>query len=212
MNRLPEPQVVPTSRGPVELAAWGEGPAVLSLHGAMGGHDRATLLAWTIGASRRRKLEEYPDQAVARAIPDASLRRRTLGAPEAGRLVRALLASTWDRMASRLSGTELDADTSWTRTYPLDRIAVPTLLVRGTADETVPFETHATLPTERIPGAELLAIPDGRHITLFSNRDEVRAKVTASLRAHAPKRAMARPDAAPTCARDLELRGEPSSE
>ncbi|WP_211276525.1 alpha/beta fold hydrolase [Archangium gephyra] len=38
-----------TRRGPVECASLGEGPAVLALHGAMGGHDQASLLARTAG-------------------------------------------------------------------------------------------------------------------------------------------------------------------
>ena len=34
------PQVIETSRGVVEAATRGEGPAVLSLHSAMGGYDQ----------------------------------------------------------------------------------------------------------------------------------------------------------------------------
>jgi pimeloyl-ACP methyl ester carboxylesterase len=43
------PLVIQTRRGPVECALAGDGPAVLCLHGAMGGHDQAMLLARTIG-------------------------------------------------------------------------------------------------------------------------------------------------------------------
>lgn len=46
---LTEPVLIETSRGTVECATCGSGPAVLSLHGAMGGHDQAMLLARTIG-------------------------------------------------------------------------------------------------------------------------------------------------------------------
>jgi pimeloyl-ACP methyl ester carboxylesterase len=45
----PCPTVVNTSRGPVEYATYGEGPAVLALHGAMGGYDQGLILARTIG-------------------------------------------------------------------------------------------------------------------------------------------------------------------
>lgn len=38
------PSRVETSRGPVECAISGEGPAVLLLHGAMGGYDQGVLL------------------------------------------------------------------------------------------------------------------------------------------------------------------------
>ncbi len=43
------PGVVQTRRGPVEYASLGEGPAVLALHGSMGGYDQALLLARTAG-------------------------------------------------------------------------------------------------------------------------------------------------------------------
>lgn len=42
------PQVLRTARGRVEYATSGEGPAVLCLHGAMGGYDQSYLLARTI--------------------------------------------------------------------------------------------------------------------------------------------------------------------
>ncbi len=70
-------------------------------------------------------------------------------------------------------------------------MAISGLLVHGTEDELVPFETHPKASVERIPGAELLAIPGGRHMTIF-RRDEVRARITAFPRAHAPQRAAAR--------------------
>jgi len=40
---------VTTGRGPVEYASFGEGAAILALHGAMGGHDQARFLARAIG-------------------------------------------------------------------------------------------------------------------------------------------------------------------
>ncbi len=45
----PVPQFAVTPRGAVEYASRGEGPAVLALHGAMGGWDQADLLARTVG-------------------------------------------------------------------------------------------------------------------------------------------------------------------
>lgn len=43
------PRVVMTPRGPVEYAEFGEGPAVLALHGALGGYDQGLILARTVG-------------------------------------------------------------------------------------------------------------------------------------------------------------------
>ncbi|WP_047309455.1 alpha/beta fold hydrolase [Rhodopseudomonas palustris] len=41
---LPAATLVQTARGPIELAHWGDGPAVLALHGGMGGYDQSLLL------------------------------------------------------------------------------------------------------------------------------------------------------------------------
>jgi pimeloyl-ACP methyl ester carboxylesterase len=46
----PVPRLVPTGGGPVEVAIAGEGPAVLALHGAMGGYDQGMILARCVGA------------------------------------------------------------------------------------------------------------------------------------------------------------------
>lgn len=50
----PRPSMLMTRRGPVELVSLGEGPAVLALHGAMGGHDQSLLLARTLGEAGYR--------------------------------------------------------------------------------------------------------------------------------------------------------------
>ncbi len=69
-------------------------------------------------------------------------------------------------------------------TYPLEEIAVPVLIVHGTADRLVPFAQHAKALSSRIPGAELLAIEGGEHVALFTHREVVKAQVTAFLNSH----------------------------
>src|SRR5512141_2621808 len=44
------PKIVQTRVGPIECAAFGDGPAVLCLHGAMGAYDQSLILARTLGA------------------------------------------------------------------------------------------------------------------------------------------------------------------
>jgi pimeloyl-ACP methyl ester carboxylesterase len=280
------PVVVRTRRGPVECAIAGEGPAVLSLHGAMGGHDQGMLLARTIGApgfryvapsrpgylgtalsmgrtpteqadlyrdlldalgieraavmavsgggpsalqlalshpercwglvivssvcrrveiglplawyamklvarcrplvaAMRRKAERDPEGAARRSIPDPELRARTLRDPEVGPLLRELQLSTLDRMHLRLAGTENDvAVTRRELSFPLERIATPLLVVHGTHDSAAPFAQGLEL-AERVPGAELLAIDGGEHVSIFTHRDRVRARVARFLLAHA---------------------------
>ncbi len=48
------PSVLWTPRGKLEYVTIGEGPCVLALHGAMGGHDQSLLLARTIGEAGYR--------------------------------------------------------------------------------------------------------------------------------------------------------------
>ncbi|RPJ54232.1 MAG: alpha/beta fold hydrolase [Acidobacteria bacterium] len=276
-----------TNRGLVEYATLGEGPAVLALHGAMGGYDQSVILARTIGeagyrflcvsrpgylgtplASGRtseeqadlcaalldqlgvraaaamavsgggpcaiqfalrhpgrcwalvlvstcsgrilggvpfafhimkmlarlpgfegfmaRRAERDPEGAARRSIPDPVVRSRTLQDPVAGPLLAALTRSTLDRMASRLPGTENDIAITRTTDYPLERLAVPLLVVHGTADRIVPFSPHAEAFERRVPGAQLLAIPAGEHVTIFTHRAEVRERVTGFLRKHVP--------------------------
>ncbi|HSM93279.1 MAG TPA: alpha/beta hydrolase [Anaeromyxobacteraceae bacterium] len=52
----PRPATVATRLGPVECVSTGEGPPVLSLHGAMGGWDQSLLLARTLGEAGYRYL------------------------------------------------------------------------------------------------------------------------------------------------------------
>jgi pimeloyl-ACP methyl ester carboxylesterase len=283
----PSPSKVSTRRGPVEYAEWGAGPAVLALHGAMGGYDQGLILGRTIGepgyrhvavsrpgylgtpltagrtseeqadlcadlldglgigrtailavsgggpcalqfglrhpdrcwglvlvstcsgriesgvplafhlirflarwprfaAAMRQRTERNLEAAARRSIPDSVVRARTLQDPEAGPLFTALLRSASDRMALRLPGTENDIRLTRTTTYPLERIAVPVLVVHGTADRLVPFPQHGQALATRIPGAELLAIEGGEHVAIFTHRAVVQARVTQFLRQHAP--------------------------
>jgi pimeloyl-ACP methyl ester carboxylesterase len=281
------PALVSTGKGPVEYAEYGDGPAVLALHGAMGGWDQGLLLARTVAAARhrfigisrpgylgtplsagrspeeqadlyaavldalgvrdaavmavsgggpsalhfalrhrercralvlvstcggrvttrlplafqvlrlaarwpwlaermeRKAASQDPDAAARRSIPDAAVRERTLADRGAGPLFRELLASTSDRMALRLPGTLNDVAVTRARSYPLDRIAVPVLVVHGTKDAHVPFPEHGELLAARIPGAELVALEGGEHVAIFTHRDEARARVVRFLAAHA---------------------------
>lgn len=274
-----------TRQGPVEYAEYGEGPAALCLHGAMGGYDQSLLLARTIGdegyryigvsrpgylgtplasgktseqqadlcaalldelgvsdvvvmavsgggpcalrfalrhrercrglvlvatcgqkvdtpiplsfkltkllmrcapiadAMGRKALADI-DRMASRSIPDPELRAKTLQDPEVGPLFRALMESTCSRMAERIPGTENDIAVTRSTDYPLEEIAVPVLVIHGTEDSMVPFEQHGKVLASHIPGAELLAIEGGEHVSIFTHNREVRARVAAFLREH----------------------------
>jgi pimeloyl-ACP methyl ester carboxylesterase len=284
----PAPLLTRTARGDVEWAGFGKGPAVLCVHGAMGGWDQGLLLARTLGPPglrylavsrpgylgtdlaagrspeeqadlfaalldqlgipdaavmavsgggpsaiqfalrhrdrcrglvlvstcagrievpipfaftlmkwlgrwswfldrRRRILDRDPDGAVRRSIPDPLLRARTLQDPEAGPLLLALQRSTLDRMALRLPGTENDiAVTRAPLDWALEEVAVPTLVIHGTQDRIVPYPQHAVPLATRIPGAELLTVEGGDHVSIFTHHDACKARVVRFLTGLAP--------------------------
>jgi pimeloyl-ACP methyl ester carboxylesterase len=122
------------------------------------------------------------EQAASRSIPDPDLRARTLQDPDTGPLVKELLASTSDRMAQRMPGSMNDMAAMRKTDYPLEEIDVPVLIVHGMADTTMPFERHAKALESRIRGAELLAIEGGEHVSIFTHRSIVKARVREFLR------------------------------
>jgi pimeloyl-ACP methyl ester carboxylesterase len=282
----PEPAVVTTSRGAVEFASFGSGPAVLCLHGAMGGHDQSLLLGRTIGApgyryigpsrpgylgtplscgrspeeqadlyaslldalhvdrcavmavsgggpsalhfaqrhrdrcwglvlvstvadrlesgpplsfafrklllrlpgvasAARRRVLQDPESAARRSVTNPELFDRLRGDAAGWALLRELQASTTDRMFKRFPGTDNDIHVSLTRSYPLEDIAVPTLVVHGSADPMVPFERNGRVFAKRIPGSKLLVLEGGEHAAIFTHRREAQAEVAAFLSANA---------------------------
>jgi pimeloyl-ACP methyl ester carboxylesterase len=289
LDAPPDPVVIQTARGPVEHASFGAGPAVLCLHGAMGGYDQGLLLGRTIGeagyryiapsrpgylgtplsshaspedqadvyaslldalgvercgvmavsgggpsavhfalrhrdrcwglvlvstvadrlekgpplsfafrkllirvpgvaAAARRKVLQDPESAARRSVTSPALFERLRGDADAWSLLCELQASTTDRMTQRLRGTDNDIHVTLTRSYPLEEIDVPTLIVHGTADPLVPFERNAMAFARRIRGAQLVALEGGEHAAIFTHRQEARAAVTAFVAAHAPGR------------------------
>lgn len=125
---------------------------------------------------RDRTLRDI-ELAARRSVANPYLRRRMLDDATAGPLFRALLASTFDRMAFRLPGTANDIAVTRTRTYPLERISVPTLIVHGIDDRLVPFAQHAAVAAARIPAAELFAVDGGEHVAIFTHRDVVSVRI-----------------------------------
>ena len=106
----------------------------------------------------RWSIKRDPDRAARRAIPDQSLRAKTLGHPEAGPLMMALQASAFDRTTRHLPGTLNDmANFELLEDYPFERIQAPMLVVHGTGDRIVPF-AHAKRIAKLAPHCELFAL------------------------------------------------------
>ena len=51
-----EPKIIVTEQGPIEFAEWGTGPALVCLHGAMGGWDQSMILGKTINQTGYRHI------------------------------------------------------------------------------------------------------------------------------------------------------------
>jgi pimeloyl-ACP methyl ester carboxylesterase len=133
----------------------------------------------------RKKAAKNTELAARRAIPDPVLREQTLNDPEAGPLLRTNLLSTMERMADRLAGTRNDIMQSRLRfAYPVERIGAPVLIVHGTADEAVPFGQAQSLAA-KLQHGELLAIPGGRHVALFTHCRLIRGQIAQFLKLRA---------------------------
>ena len=92
----------------------------------------------------------------------------------ARRRLRALVA-TLVPMDLRRAGVENDvAQINELPGYPLDRIAIPTLIVHGDADATVPY-AHARAASSAIPNARLVTVRGGTRETLFADARAVTA-------------------------------------
>lgn len=134
----------------------------------------------------RRKASEDLEASVARSISDPATLKRVMADPIVRPMLEELTLCGFHRMAQRMDGTVNDVYVTRSRTYPLEEITVPTLVVHGDSDPLVPFEQHGRVLAERIPGAELLCAKGGEHVTIFTHRDEVRPRVTQFLRERAP--------------------------
>jgi len=150
-------------------------------------HLTTLLLRWPFFVRRARaKLLAAPEAAIARAIVDPAVRARTLADPELVTLFHGMMLSTFERPQDRLAGTRADIRATHRATYPLERVAAPTLVIAGTADPLLPYDAHGAVLAERIPGAERVVAEGGEHVAIFTHRAEVRPAVADFLGRHWP--------------------------
>jgi pimeloyl-ACP methyl ester carboxylesterase len=143
------------------------------------------LARWSFFANRFRKKAEQDLEAVAkRSIRDPEILARTVNDNDTWPLFTTMLLSTFDRMGQRIKGTENDIKISHTTTYSLENLNVPVLIVHGTEDQLVPFETNSKIYKTRVPNAELLSIEGGEHVAIFTHRNMVRPKVIEFMQHH----------------------------
>ncbi len=63
----------------------------------------------------------------------------------------------------------------------LPRIDVPTLIIHGDADRTLPIDSTAIPLARSIAGARLVTVPGGSHGLLWTHADEVNSALLAFL-------------------------------
>lgn len=136
----------------------GHGPAVLALHGAMGGYDQSAILAQALVPDGHRVI--------------AVSRPGYLGTPPA---VGTTPEGQADALAALLDALGL-ADAAVVAVSG----GCPVLVVHGTADPLVPAE-DARRFAAALPAAELLEIAGGGHMVLFTHRTGIREGVAAFL-------------------------------
>ncbi len=86
-------------------------------------------------------------------------------------------------MRRRIPGSDNDIRaTRGGMSWPLEQIRVPLLVVHGMKDTVVPY-LQAEQLTKRVPGAELLSMKDGEHVSIFTHRAPIRERIDAFLSA-----------------------------
>jgi len=130
----------------------------------------------------QEKAEKNLKQTLRRSISDPDIFERMINDAETMALYRTIAIGSFHRLADRVAGIKNDIEVSHTRTYPLENITVPTLVVHGTNDPLLPFREHGKRLASEIPGAQLLTIEGGGHGVIFTHREEVRQRITDFLR------------------------------
>jgi pimeloyl-ACP methyl ester carboxylesterase len=99
-----------------------------------------------------------------------SLRDSMADQPEKLKVIRSILFSF--PMNHRRLGFENDlANFPRIPTLPVERIAVPTLAVHGTADTVVPLE-HSRFLADNVPSARLLSVEGGGHLSIVTHTEQ----------------------------------------
>lgn len=113
------------------------------------------------------------------------VRARIQRDPETWDIIRGLLLihPTSTRTAGLIN--DLTQASKMLRYDGLERLALPTLVIHGTADPIVPFE-NAEYIARTVPSAALLAVEGGGHLCIATHRETTIPVLEEFLRQHAP--------------------------
>ena len=112
-------------------------------------------------------------------LPDPDNQQRVLRSPQATRELFDMMWAMWPP-SQRSAGFENDLQQFTALDLPLDDIRVPTLIVHGTADASVPYY-HAQLLARILPRARLHTIKGADHFMPLTHRGEVTETIVSFL-------------------------------
>ncbi|MFB7776191.1 alpha/beta fold hydrolase [Streptomyces bauhiniae] len=94
-----------------------------------------------------------------------------------GRISEQVVRASWNVAAGASAKATLDCVQAWLTDFRADlpRIDVPTLIIHGDADRTLPIGSTAIPLSKQIAGAELKVVPGGPHGLIWTHADEVNA-------------------------------------
>ncbi|MFB6807251.1 alpha/beta fold hydrolase [Streptomyces sp. NPDC056387] len=99
------------------------------------------------------------------------------------RISEQAVQASWNVAVGASAKGTLDCVQAWLTDFRADlpRIDVPTLIIHGDADRTLPIEATAIPLAKSITGAELVTVPGGPHGLLLTHAAEVNAALLAFL-------------------------------
>ncbi|MFC9243898.1 alpha/beta fold hydrolase [Streptomyces sp. NPDC057136] len=99
------------------------------------------------------------------------------------RISEQAVQASWNVAVSASAKGTLDCVQAWLTDFRADlpRIDVPTLIIHGDADRTLPVEATAIPLAQRITGAQLTIVPGGPHGLIWTHADEVNTALLAFL-------------------------------
>ncbi|MEU5209989.1 alpha/beta hydrolase [Streptomyces sp. NPDC020742] len=99
------------------------------------------------------------------------------------RISEQAVRASWNVAVGASAKGTLDCVQAWLTDFRADlpRIDVPTLIIHGDADRTLPIESTAIPLAQRIAGAELKVVPGGPHGLIWTHADEVNTALLAFL-------------------------------
>ena len=131
----------------------------------------------------QKKAAQNIEASLKRSIQFPDLVQSMLNDLETLELYKALTFGMFSAMKHRLEGTLHDIHITQNLDYPLSELSIPTLVIHGTHDPIVPYETHGRRLASTIPNVIFHKVERGEHVAIFTHRKEITEQVTRFLEA-----------------------------